>query len=148
MSSAPPPRHYIVSQFALLCTIMVWSYLMGVGLKRTPNDRLRFQPMPLLTGALAVGLAALLLIGPIASFARAADRLPNLATYAAEWDARDQRIRAAVAAGATTMTVAPLSIDLGKMAQLDVLGSDPNAGFNRCAADYYGLTSLSVRQES
>lgn len=148
MSVAPPLRHYLLTKFALLFIILAWGYLMGVGAKKHRAQRFHFdrlRPSLVFVGLL---LAVVILIGPVLSSVQAYSLLPQLATYAAAWDAQDSAIRAAAAQGESNVVVNALPVDLGEMAALDVLGENPDTGFNRCAAQYYGIDSLVVRHDS
>jgi hypothetical protein len=37
-----------------------------------------------------------------------------------------------------------LTVDIGEMAALEPIGVDPQSGVNQCAAQYYGVRSLTA----
>lgn len=93
--------------------------------------------------ALAAVVFLLLGLYPIRSawFTLSAD-LPQYRQLAAEWDARDARIRAFRADGITDIIVSTLPDPYG----VRELRDDPKHWINRCAADFYGVHSLSARR--
>jgi hypothetical protein len=140
LGTAPSSRAYVMPMFVLVSTAGFWGALMGVGLKRS-SQRLA---LPLRFAGLA-GIALLLVVGPLASTWQILEQRHRFSVYAAEWDARDQAIREAVAEGIREFEVTTLTVDLGEMARLDVIGSNPQDWVNQCAAEYYGLESLTAR---
>jgi hypothetical protein len=90
-------------------------------------------------------LVALLIVGPLVSTWQTLKQLPNFQTYAAEWDQRDQAIRAAVGQGMERFETTAFTVDLGAMAGLDIITSNPDDWVNRCAAIYYGLQAISAQ---
>lgn len=146
MSVAPPARHYLVAEYMLVCTAAVWGYLMGLGLRR-PGLQMRLSAeqarIPVMTLAVTV---ILVVVGPVAGTVKILERAPDFRTWAAEWDARDQAIRLAVARGETHVEVPPLTVDVATIFGLEDIGTSMDSGHNHCAADYYGVESVVVRE--
>ncbi len=140
LGTAPSSRAYVMPQFVLVSTAAFWGILMGCGLKRLP----RRLPLALRFVGIA-GITLLLVVGPLASTWQALEQVHGFRMYAAEWDARDQDIREAALQGQRQVEVRTLTVDLGAMARLDVIGANPQDWVNQCAADYYGLESLTAR---
>jgi hypothetical protein len=140
LGTAPSSRAYILPQFVLVCTAAIWGTLMGHGLRR-PMRPLAF-PLKL---AGFIGLTALLIAGPLASTWQSLAQVADYRAFAEEWDARDKAIRDAVRQGEHHLVVNTLNNDLGSLAQLDVIGPDATEWVNQCAAQYYGLESLTAR---
>jgi hypothetical protein len=66
--------------------------------------------------------------------------VPEYREWTAAWDERNSLIRARQAEGATDLVVAQLP-GFYRVKELD---TDPGHWVNRCAADYYGLASISA----
>jgi hypothetical protein len=66
---------------------------------------------------------------------------PELAAYARAWDRRDRFLRATGGDGEGSAVVD----SIGNPAALDDIGRDPGHWANQCFADYYGLSSVTVR---
>jgi hypothetical protein len=137
LSVAPPTRIYMLPLLAMAGVAMAWGLLMGMGIQHDdPRRRLaRSKPMAAL-------LALLIAVGPAYATIRTLARSRDFATFAAEWDARDQMLRQAAANGATNAQVARLSVDMSTAAGLESVDAEPAGEMNGCAARYYGLASL------
>lgn len=83
-------------------------------------------------------------IGPLGAAQKTLANLPAYQTFAAEWDQRDQQIRATLEQGANDLTVPPFSFDLAISGRLATLMHDAAArpNFNTGIAQYYGLKSI------
>jgi hypothetical protein len=140
LSSAPSGRVYIMPQLVLVLTAVFWGCLMGL---RARQNHLHLTPGQRLIGTVA--LAALLVIGPIASAWNALRDGAQFSEYAAGWDQQDNEIRAAVANGARDIEVVALTTNIREINLLGILGPDPQDWVNRCATIYYAVDSISAR---
>jgi hypothetical protein len=127
----PPARIQIVSQWALVCTLMLSAYWAGrlLGHIRL-TDLLRFAVRPA-TVLAVLGLTAV----PVMAATREASNVPSAAAYAGEWDRNDSRLRAAREQALSEVTVPALPAWWG----WDWVGPRPDDFPNRCVARYYGL---------
>jgi hypothetical protein len=136
---APAPRVYLVAQLVMVMTAGFWGCIIGLDLRRT---KLKSVVRPAL--GIVLTLALLMVAGPLATSAQSLSRVSTFQTFAEEWDARDHLIRQAASDGVGSITVEPLSVDLGEMAGLDTIGDDPAGWVNVCAASYYGVDSITA----
>jgi hypothetical protein len=136
-SQPPPARAYIIPQFFLVCCFAAAGWVIGMYIRKT-------IPHPSPDARTAVSVLAVLLLGfgPILTTVQALTLTAPLSTFAAEFDQRDALIRAAAARGETTLTVAPLTVDVGERVGLETIGADPEFWVNGCAARYYGLEAI------
>lgn len=139
-SYAPAARVYIMPQFILVVTAMFWGNLMGLGARRS-QPRISASARTI-TG---VVLSALLIIGPIQAARGLLADIPDYRAYAAEWDSRDQEIRAAAASGEREVETTMLTVDIGIRAGLEPIGPEAGENINTCAARYYGVDTLVAR---
>jgi hypothetical protein len=123
----------------LLIVVVLWGFVMGLGLRKSA---LPASPRPVLL----IAVAALVVLGPLRLSIEALDFSTQYARFAREWDERDATIRAAVAAGETDLVVAPFTYNAALEAWIEPLGPDPGRPYNQCAAELYGLDSLTVSE--
>jgi len=136
MSSRPPLRAQIVSQFVFVLMMVFLGYLGGLALKGTYAPS---RSAGLAFRVLFCSLIPLLLLGgPVASAYRMFSVGPELRLYASSWDSRDRRIRRAVSQGETDLVVPALGYTGG----LEDLNPDPTREVNGCVANYYGVNSI------
>ncbi|MBZ0295371.1 MAG: DUF6056 family protein [Anaerolineae bacterium] len=135
-AALPPGRAYPVPLFAMSCVVAAWGMIMGFGLRRTASTQS--------IGIGAIAVAIVVVATGLFLSVRNLEITPQLRTFATEWDARDQLIREQVAQGETNVIVQPLSAEMGALMGLNDLEQDGSKGFNDCAADYYGVESLTV----
>ncbi|MBZ5557460.1 MAG: DUF6056 family protein [Acidobacteriia bacterium] len=138
-SAPPPPRALIMPQFALEFLALAWGALAGT-LARASFDA-RGLPIRRVRSA-AAGLAILLLAAQAArSTAGTLALTPSLRRWANAWDAGDRELREAARQGRVRAT-APALDPIGGVG---ALGRDPADWVNNCAAQYYGLESVTGR---
>jgi Family of unknown function (DUF6056) len=126
----PPARSLIVPDFVLVAFFVC----VGVGLAPLARRRPLALPRPAL-----VAIATLLLaLVPLAAAAQTLPEREPAARYAQRWDALDQQIRAARAAGRTDLVVPQLPRALGE----PFVTTNPKDWFNQCVARYYDLDSI------
>jgi hypothetical protein len=140
-SVAPTPRVYFTAHLVMISIAMFWGCVVGLDLKRTLKPSGSYPAW----GAVIV-LGLLLIVGPLAATAQILNRAPAFNTFAFEWDQRDHHIRVVAANGEQDVIVRPLSVDLGLLAGLDIIDTDPNGWVNKCAAQYYQVESIAVRE--
>jgi hypothetical protein len=140
-SVAPAPRVYLAAHLVMICTAGFWGCVIGLGIKRPGLGRDTRAGL----GVLIV-LGLLMAVGPLLTAAQTLGRTPDYQLFASDWDARDSAIRAAAASGEQVVQVAALGFDLAEAAHLDTLTDDPEWWVNICAADYYGVESIVVRE--
>ncbi|HEX2906533.1 MAG TPA: DUF6056 family protein [Phototrophicaceae bacterium] len=139
---APAARVYILPQFVLVLTALFWGCVMGLGARR---GQPRLKPLTQLVTGLMI--LVLLVIGPLVSTWQTLTEIPDFQTYATEWDVRDQAIRTAAAHGEREIQTQMLQIDMDVRAGLEGIGPKSNTGFNTCAAQYYGVDTLTARTQ-
>jgi hypothetical protein len=140
LSTPPSGRVYIMPQLVLVLTAVFWGCLMGLSARQ---NNLRLAPRQRAVGMAA--LAALLVIGPIASAFSALREGAQFSEYAAGWDYQDSEIRSAVANGERDVGVVALTTNIVEINRLGILGPDPQDWVNRCATIYYRVDSISAR---
>ena len=127
-----------------ICAGFAWGMLVGAGLARDlresgdrPATALALRALPLLV-VLAIG---------VDSVAGQLRWLPNLRTFAREWDARHEAIVEQRDGGQLQLEIRPLSYN---MASEFWDPSAPRARHNEelCAEAYYGLESISIAQDA
>jgi len=141
-SVAPAPRVYLAAHLVMICTAAFWGCVIGIGLKRpglTPES-------PPTLGVMLL-LASLLIVGPLLTTGQTLSHVSAFSTFAAEWDQRDHDIRAAAAQHIADVVVPAFSVDLATRARLDTIGDDSSGWVNVCAANYYGVKSITVQDE-
>jgi hypothetical protein len=140
VSDIPPPRALIIPHFVVVLVVLGWGIIMGLSLQRPQRQNtdnvFSFSRITLIV------LAILLVLGPIRSTWNTLRLASDFRTFAAEWDAHDRAIRAAVAEGKTEMAVPAFTVDLSDYVDIRSIGNDPAMRPNQCVAAYYGLESL------
>lgn len=133
----PPARSYIIPQTHIVGALALAGYTIGSQLKA----RGAFRHASRVGQSIAVVLiVALVILGPVRAAAQTLQTLPAFQVFATEFDQREQYITAA--RGETTLTVAPLTVDVGERVGLETIGADPEFWVNGCAARYYGLEAI------
>jgi hypothetical protein len=133
-SGLPPARTYIVPQFALLVTSAYIGFAIGV-LWQGRMRRMRI---------VGVGLVALLVIMTARSTLSTLRIAPFYATYASEWDRSEALIREAKAEGVMQVALPAFTVNIPASIGLEYLEPNPDFYINRCAAEYYGVQTISV----
>lgn len=138
LSSYPDGRVLITAAFAVVACIMLWSVELSRVLMARPWFRAgrRYSKPLLLIGAL---LIAALVSGSLLAEVR--QMAPDLRSFAASWDQRDDSIRRAAAEGIRQLEVASLA-HLGGLAEVE---HDPDSWINRCIAQAYGLETVTPK---
>ena len=138
MSKLPPGRALLVPHFALACATLIWLWFAASLLRRFLGaQRVGSQ---VATVVFTILISGALLIGPVPAIRKTLALLPTARHYAAQWDQRDQWLRAAHLRGETDV-VAPA---LRSISGLEELVSDTENWVNRVTADYYGLQTLKI----
>jgi hypothetical protein len=132
----PPARALVPAQFLLSFGVVSGGCLTGIWLA---GSRLQ-RPS---TGRILNSVAVCLLLAGAATSAAVPIRgtfslRRDAQEFAAAWDRRDARIRAAVAAGATSIQVPSLT----SMGTLEEIKYNPDDWVNMCVAAYYGLDEV------
>jgi hypothetical protein len=76
---------------------------------------------------------------PLRAYPHLVERESFMKKWAVLWDRRDSEIREAVEKGESQAHVMELDHPIPWVAEL---GPDPNAGYNVCAQEYYGLPAI------
>jgi len=126
----PDARLLVTSLFVLVAGLSMWGFLLGTAVAR-------FAPRHTRPAGMALGVAAvfLALAAAIPGTQRVGLRLPDVQSFAAGWEARDQALRMAAARGIEQTAAASLP-HMGGLAEI---GYDPDEWVNRCVAQTYGL---------
>lgn len=129
-----PARALTLPYFLLIIGAVVW------GMLALPHLRFDFeQRYPRLGQAMRRGALALVVAIVVGrEIDEAPARIAEAQLQAAEWDARNAAIRAAIARGETRVTVEPIR----PMWLTEAVGPDPEFYINSCVAFHYGLEAL------
>jgi hypothetical protein len=141
MGKMPASRAWIVPQTVVSLVVVIWGIIIGLSLRKG-------EPTVRLSLAAVIGITVLLIIGPGLATLNTLSQSSNLRTFATEWDARDQMIRAAVADGLTEVTVKPFTVDLADLANLDRVDDKKISDFTKCVEQYYGIESVVISSET
>lgn len=142
MGRMPASRAWIIPQYILTLVGVSIGSAIGLNLRRSPTA----SPLP---GFLMALFALLLVASPILGTIRTVSEYGNLRVFAAEWDARDDALKQAVAAGQDRGQVRPLIVDMTWYAGLAVVGTDTLQGeFASAVADYYHMRELKLDNRS
>jgi hypothetical protein len=140
LSTNPPGRAQLTPEYVVVCALALVGWWLGATLAGHLRRVLR---LPLVAAAACLAVLALVALGPLRTAAETLGQLSAASAYAAEWDARDTRIRADRDRGVEAVTVAPLP-STGSVQNLDWVGPDRDDWFNQCVAGYYGVNSIAA----
>jgi hypothetical protein len=139
-SAPPPPRALIIPQFACEILLLLWGAVAGVaarsGLASRSIDASSRLVTPLLLIVIVIGTGK-----SAQTTARTLSLASSLRSWTTTWDQGDRELREAARTGrldATAPSLPPVG-GVGSIAR------DPNDWVNACAAQYYGLTSVTGR---
>jgi hypothetical protein len=140
MSNEPPERAQVVLQWMVTCLVAEWGCVLGSlaghwlqpRLLNSPRRKWRVQ------AGMGLLLGLCLAVGPGYASLRICTMLAPARAWAAAWDARDARIRAAAASGERSVVVEYLK----DPTRIIDYGPDPDFWVNRGAAAYYGLETI------
>lgn len=141
IATLPPPRAYIIPQFALVVTVTVFGYIAGMSLQRDFANK----AYPIATVIGTVLVVFVLLVGPIYSVSETLSLVPEFRVFASEWETRDKTLRSAAEQGETFVEIAPFTVDLADYAQILAIDDDPS---QMCFIDYYNLEQLKIAEET
>jgi hypothetical protein len=141
MGKMPASRAWIVPQTLLILVVVCWGFAMGLSLNKRETE-------VKLSRRAAALVAILLIVGPIVAALDALSHTAELSIYAAEWDSRDQAIRAAVANGSEEFTLTPYRVDLAKFATLEKVDEMATGDYTLCMRDFYGLKSVELTAQT
>jgi hypothetical protein len=132
-SAPPPPRALVIPQYAITCLAAAWGYSLGALVFAPRRGWPGFQPA-------FVSLVAVVLFvaGPAAATPRIVKTGHAMREWARRWDAIDLELRRAQAAGVRDATVPSLEA----LAGVGSISVDPHDWVNVCAANYYGLATI------
>ena len=140
-SSYPEARVLMIARFALVCTMVAVGGAAGLALRRWLDDLKTAAPLGRWLNPAALALLAVLsLYSLVVSWQINATEIPARQTWAAVWDQRDAQLRAAAAHGETRVQV----VALDSWETIYELGADPKLWVNVCAAQFYGLKSITA----
>jgi hypothetical protein len=138
-SAPPPPRALIIPQFACEILLLLWGAVAGVAAR----DRLSARSIdvsrlatPLLLIVVAIGT-----VKSAQATARTLKLASSLRSWTTTWDQGDRELREAARIGRLDAT-APSLPPVGGVGSI---GPDPTDWVNACAAQYYGLGSVTGR---
>ncbi|GEM_PF-4129612 len=130
----PEQRAWMPGQFALTIGVASLGFLFGAFLRQHIKNNLIKQAI-LLVAMLAVAAYAVRTVPRIYRDAQ------PLQSWARAWDIRDRYIRAEVEAGDRNIIVNSLPTIIPYVTELQ---EDPGHWYNLCAADWYGIDSISA----
>jgi len=138
-SAPPPPRALIMPQFVIEASAMAWGFVAGA----IARQHIETRGMPVSRVLLPVAAAVLMLaaVESARSTSRTLARTPAMGEWASIWDRNDSALRAAARQGRIAATVP----GLGPVGGIGSIGPDPTDWVNDCAAQYYGLASVTGR---
>ncbi|MBI5353272.1 MAG: hypothetical protein HZB50_11585 [Chloroflexi bacterium] len=127
----------------LATTIMIVTFMLeGALLGYLPRDKFSIYSRPVFQWLALALFSTLAIVYPLrAAYNIYKTDVPEYRSHAEAWDQRDAEIRKAVAEGATDLVVVQLDSMKG------VLEYKKNNWVNICAANYYGLNSISAPLE-
>lgn len=130
VSDYPDARVLVTSLFVLVAGLGVWGFLLGSALAAWAGPLAR-------PAALGLGLVSvcLVVISVLPGTQRVLIRLPEVQSFAVDWERRDQALREAEARGLDEIRAASLS----HIGGLTEIGYDPAEWINVCVAQAYGL---------
>ncbi len=131
----PAGRALTVARFVWLCALGLAAWLVGAGMARSAPKKV----IPLLSALICV----ILFLAAAYSLRAATYPLQegrSLQVKAERWDARHLQILAAREAGMRDLVI----LETDVVSSLEDIGPDPNYWVNTCAAQYYGLNSLTA----
>jgi hypothetical protein len=135
-SAYPAERALVVTQYALIFSMVLWGFTIGHVGRESIRRWVRARHRGLVW--LAALVLTLTLISAFASTQRIVAWLPDAREFSQDWDRRDASIREAKAAGFRELDIASLS----HLGGLEEIGYDPSVWINICVAGSYGLESV------
>lgn len=133
-----PARAFTLLQFAVTLTVCIWGCIMGANLRVSSAPP---KLHPIVTGVLLL----IIIAAPISALITQFNFTQQAAAFAHDWDTRDHYLRTGGFGAASDVVVPRYGVDFAELAWLEPLGPDPQRGMNQCAADYYGVNSITVR---
>jgi hypothetical protein len=131
----PDQRAWMPGRYAMTIGLITFGLLIGAFLHHFKTYSISLRWFFIIIVFLATGAYVLRVVPRIVSDAQPFRR------WAVVWDARDQRIRAAVAAGEKKLVVERLP---GIIPWVSELQENSGDWYNTCAAGWYGLESISA----
>jgi len=127
--------------YLLVCLGAIWGVYLGRLWREThpPDDPNALTPVGMAGVALTACVITVGIVLGRASF------IPDLQTYAQDWDTRHTEVLSQIDAGEMDIVVAPLPFDLAEQINITTLATDPA---NRCARRYYNVESITVVDDS
>jgi hypothetical protein len=140
MCLPPNSRSHVVVHFCTVLAVLGCGYVLGglSGLEPRLIQRQLFVP----------AVCVLLIGAPLWSVFDVVGQSRDAARYAAAWDARDRKLRAAARAFVEDVTVEPLPEGMNLVLGMNVPGRDPMAEWNLIVAQYYGLRTFRVTEDT
>lgn len=138
-SAPPPPRALIIPQFALECLALAWGFAAGT-IARSALAGRGLAVWRAVVPAAAI-VIALIAVESARSTARTLTQISALRQWASDWDAGDRELRAAAREGrlhASAPALAPIG-------GVGAISRDATDWVNVCAAQYYGLATVTGR---
>ena len=136
--AGPPFRAMVLAQFILTMWAAATGYigaaLVGLFLLRRSQKMLT---LPIRLGFMGI-FFVLLWVGPVESAKNLMTMIPEMRSFAVQWDARDRFIREERLKGVLDIEV-PVLRDLSKLGDVR---SEPEFWINQAVANYYGLNSI------
>jgi hypothetical protein len=132
-SAPPPPRALLIPQYVITCLAAAWGYSLGAVIFAARRDWPGLRP-----AFMAVAASLLLLAGPVAAMPPIVRTGTAMREWARRWDGIDLELRKAHATGVRDATVPSLEA----LAGVGSISVDPHDWVNVCAANYYGLATI------
>ena len=137
-SAPPPPRALIIPQYVMTCLAACWGFFLGAAVLAPRREWFASH-----AAGLWIAAACLCALGPVAATPRILTTGAAMREWARAWDDTDIKLRAAQAGGVRDAVVPALD----KVAGVGSISPDPQDWVNVCAANYYGLRSITGRAE-
>jgi len=122
----------VVRQLAYASLLLAAGWAIG----RVFASRKKAQSILIVAAPLAILAASLY---PIRAYPYLVEKEPFMKKWALLWDQRDEQIREAARRGESQIQVMVLDHPIPWVAEL---GEDPNANYNVCAQEYYGIPAI------
>ena len=133
----PEPRALIASRYVMVLGLTVIGLILGFWGRRLFARR-RFRAMIVVGSVLCLGILALY---PLRATKNVISEWPRYQKWSQFWDARDREIRDAKESGVQDIEVVQIDHIIPRVGELS---PDPGFWYNGCAAEYYGVDSISA----
>lgn len=138
LQSYPSPRALMPAHIIRQLEYAFASIATGMYLGTLVNNRRRAYSVATALASITIIAASLY---PLRTYPHLLEREPFMKKWSLLWDQRDEQIRKAVQRGEASIRVMELDHPIPGLAEL---GPNPNAAYNQCAQEYYGIPEINA----